>query len=150
MAQAVQRHVTLMFILDTNHLVELGHQSDRGIRLIRRLGESSENSATSIVSVEEQLRGWMAELHKTRNPHDQIRLYLKLHERIDFFSSWMVLDWDAEAADLFLGFRRQGIRVGTQDLKIACITIAHHATLLTRNLADFRLVPGLRVENWLD
>jgi len=38
----------------------------------------------------------------------------------------------------------------TQDLKIACICLAHDATLLTRNLADFKPVPGLRVENWLD
>jgi tRNA(fMet)-specific endonuclease VapC len=41
-------------------------------------------------------------------------------------------------------------KVGTQDLKIACICLAHEATLLTRNVADFTPVPGLRVENWLD
>jgi len=35
-------------------------------------------------------------------------------------------------------------------LKIACISLAHDATLLTRNLMDFKPVPGLRVENWLD
>ena len=38
----------------------------------------------------------------------------------------------------------------TQDLKIACICLAHESTLLTRNVADFTPVPGLRVENWLD
>jgi len=37
-----------------------------------------------------------------------------------------------------------------QDFKIACICLAHDATLLTRNLADFKPIPGLRVENWLD
>lgn len=41
-------------------------------------------------------------------------------------------------------------RVGSMDLRIACIALAHDATLLTRNLADFEKVPGLRVENWLD
>jgi predicted nucleic acid-binding protein len=35
-------------------------------------------------------------------------------------------------------------------LKIACIAIAHDAVLLSRNLGDFRQVPGLKVENWLD
>jgi len=36
------------------------------------------------------------------------------------------------------------------DLKIAAICLAHDATLLTRNVADFQNIPGLRVENWLD
>jgi tRNA(fMet)-specific endonuclease VapC len=36
------------------------------------------------------------------------------------------------------------------DLKIACIVLAHHATLLTRNSTDFSQVQGMRFENWLD
>ena len=42
------------------------------------------------------------------------------------------------------------IRIGTLDLRIASITLAYDATLLTRNIADFRQVPGLKIENWLD
>ena len=41
-------------------------------------------------------------------------------------------------------------KIGRGDLLIAAITLAHQATLVTRNLKDFRLVPGLRVENWID
>jgi tRNA(fMet)-specific endonuclease VapC len=42
------------------------------------------------------------------------------------------------------------IRIGTMDLKIASICLAHDALLLSRNRVDFEKVPGLRVENWLD
>ena len=41
-------------------------------------------------------------------------------------------------------------KIGRGDLLIASIALAHRATLATRNVRDFRQVPGLRVENWAD
>lgn len=139
-----------MLVLDTNHIVELAYDRPAGRVLRRRLAENSRPVATTIVCAEEQLRGWMAELHNARDPHLWIRLYQKLRERIEFFAAWLLLDWNAESASTFTRFRAQGIRIGTQDLKIACITIEHDAILLTRNTVDFAKVPGLRFENWLD
>jgi tRNA(fMet)-specific endonuclease VapC len=49
---------------------------------------------------------------------------------------------------VFQRLRSQRIRIGSFDLKIAAIAIAHDATLLSRNLAVFRKVPGLKVEDW--
>src|SRR5438552_13781782 len=40
--------------------------------------------------------------------------------------------------------------IGRTDLLIAAITLANRATLVTRNEKDFRKVPGLRIENWVD
>ena len=54
------------------------------------------------------------------------------------------------SADRFNDLRKQKIRVGTQDLKIAAIALTQDALLLSANLRDFRRVPGLRVENWLE
>jgi len=34
------------------------------------------------------------------------------------------------------------------DLRIAATAMANDFTLLSRNLVDFRQVPGLRVEDW--
>jgi tRNA(fMet)-specific endonuclease VapC len=34
------------------------------------------------------------------------------------------------------------------DLRIASIVMANRATLLSRNLVDFRRVPGLDVQDW--
>ncbi|MBW3597524.1 MAG: type II toxin-antitoxin system VapC family toxin [Planctomycetes bacterium] len=39
--------------------------------------------------------------------------------------------------------------IGTMDLKIASICLAHDATLLTRNRKDFENVAGLQIEDWL-
>jgi tRNA(fMet)-specific endonuclease VapC len=41
-------------------------------------------------------------------------------------------------------------KIGRGDLLIASVTLAHQATLITRNVKDFKLVPGLRYENWAD
>ena len=34
--------------------------------------------------------------------------------------------------------------------RIGCITLAHRATLVTRNYDHFRQIPGLKIENWAD
>jgi tRNA(fMet)-specific endonuclease VapC len=34
------------------------------------------------------------------------------------------------------------------DLKIAAIALANQATLISRNVNDFRRVPGLDVQDW--
>jgi tRNA(fMet)-specific endonuclease VapC len=106
--------------------------------------------AVSIATVEEQVRGWLAEISRHRDPHRQISPYAKLQRQIDLFADWLILPWDADSADLFVNLRRQCVRIGSMDLKIACIVLAHDATLLTRNAKDFAQVPGLRIENWLD
>jgi tRNA(fMet)-specific endonuclease VapC len=139
-----------VLVLDTNHVSELGYGTPAGLRLRERLLASGEDTATTIICVEEQLRGWLAEIHRLADPHRQIPAYRRLHERIEFFARWMVLPWDAAAAGRFLSLRRQGVRLGSMDLKIACIALAHDTMLLTRNTGDFARVPGLRVANWLD
>ena len=40
--------------------------------------------------------------------------------------------------------------IGRGDVPIACIALANQATLVSRNLKDFRRVPNLKVENWAD
>lgn len=61
-----------------------------------------------------------------------------------------ILPFDEDAAVIFQHFQKAKVRIGTMDLKIAAICMAHDATLLSRNLVDFERVPGLRAANWLD
>ena len=41
-----------------------------------------------------------------------------------------------------------GYRIGTLDLRIAATAISRNATLVSRNLKDFRRIKDLRVEDW--
>ena len=138
-----------MLVLDTDHLVELDRGSARGAALQQKLEDAGDEVATTIISAEEQFRGWLAQIHRQRDPHEQIATYQRLQRRMAFFAAWHVLPWDTETADIFAGLRRQRIRIGTMDLKIASIVLAHNAILLSRNLRDFHQVPDLRVEDWL-
>ena len=138
-----------MLVLDTDHLVELDRGSAEGVALQRKLEDANDEIATTIISAEEQFRGWLAQIRRQRDPRRQIEAYQRLQRRIDFFAAWNVLPWDMASADILQDLRGQRVRVGTMDLKIASIVLAHDATLLSRNLRDFRQVPGLRVEDWL-
>lgn len=138
-----------MLVLDTDHLVELDRASADGLALQTRLAVATDEAATTIISAEEQFRGWLAQIRRQFDPHKQIAAYERLGCRIEFFAQWHVLKWDTDAADIFQDLRHQRIRIGTMDLKIASIVLAHNATLLSRNLRDFQQVPGLKVEDWL-
>ena len=117
--------------------------------LVDRLAEAGDEVATTIISAEEQLRGWLAQINRLRDVHREIDAYRRLQARLSFFAAWQVLPWDSDAASKFKALRAQGIRIGAMDLKIASIALARNATLLSRNLTDFRKVPGLQVEDWL-
>lgn len=95
------------------------------------------------------MRGWLALLNRSNDPHKQVSPYAKLNDMVDFFGRWTRLPFDDEAADLFKKLRSQRVRIGTMDLKIAATTLVHGALLLTANLRDFRQVPNLQMENWL-
>ena len=138
-----------MFVLDTDHASELAFRSAAGIRLLNRLSESETDVVISAITVEEQLRGWLAEIRR-RKPEDQAAAYARLIRQTEIIASWQVLPWDEDSVRIFNSLKEQKIRIGTQDLKIAAITLAHDATLLTRNTRDFDRIPGLKIENWLD
>jgi tRNA(fMet)-specific endonuclease VapC len=116
-------------------------------RLATRLDEAGGVHVT-IVSFEEQMRGWLAHIARARNMAQQITAYERLQDFLDDFRPRPVLAFDDRAAAEFQRLRNRKIRIGTMDLKIAAIALAYDATLVSRNLADFRQVPGLKVEDW--
>jgi predicted nucleic acid-binding protein len=59
-----------------------------------------------------------------------------------------LLDFDELAAVRFQELRKQYRRVKANDLRIAAIALVNHATLVTRNLRDFKPIVGLNVEDW--
>jgi len=136
-------------ILDTDHLSLLEWTEQAGTaRLRQRLDETSEPKATTIINYEEQTRGWLSYLAKDRSMTQQIEAYRRLGRQLKNYCALTVLEFDERAAVEFQRLRQARLRVGTMDLKIAAIVLAHGAILLSRNRTDFGRVLGLRIEDW--
>jgi tRNA(fMet)-specific endonuclease VapC len=139
-----------MVVLDTDHLslLEQANSVEAQRLQVRLKAIAPEEVAATIINFEEQTRGWLTYHARARTMAQQIEAYRRLKRHLDNYRALMVLEFDDLAAVEFQGLRKLRIRIGTFDLKIAAIALIHDATLLSRNLVDFRKVPRLRVEDW--
>ena len=139
-----------MVVLDTDHvsLLERSQQGPGARLLARTKSLPKEDVATTIVSYEEQLRGWLKYLAKAKTVKDQVDAYGRMRRMLLQYCAMTVLPFDELAAVEFQRLKGHKLRIGTMDLKIAAIALANGATVLTRNLGDFSKVPGLKFEDW--
>ncbi len=139
-----------MILLDSDHLsIVMELRDTRREHLLSRIDATAEEFGIPVVVAEEQFRAWLAQVRRVPDVHKQIWPYGRFASLIAFLNQWTILGWTEDTADEFRRLRNSRIRIGTQDLKIACTAIANDALLLSANLRDFEQVPGLRVEDWL-
>ena len=139
-----------MIILDTDCVSLLQREN---ILLGSRLQENldrfpTEEIFTTIITFEEQMRGWLSFVAKSKTLEQQIYAYDKLHSFLNNFRQSLVLDFDENAAEIYKNLKSQKVRIGSMDLKIASIAISRKAILVSRNLKDFEEVPNLVVNDW--
>ena len=139
-----------MIILDTDIISVLDTQSGEAYEnLARRFdGPGVDRVAVTIISVEEQMRGWLSYIAASRTSARQVEGYSRLNRMIRWYHQQEVLDFDPPAAGIFDELKRARVRIGPMDLKIAAIALDRNALLVSRNLKDFRRVPNLRVADW--
>jgi tRNA(fMet)-specific endonuclease VapC len=140
----------MFVVLDTNHFSELVRGSTRVLTLQSNITNRNADVFVTVITAQESFEGWFALINREKAVLDQTRAYAQFLRSIETVVKFTILPFDPDSARVFQRLRDDGIRIGTMDLKIASICIAHEATLLTRNRVDFDKVPGLRVENWLD
>jgi tRNA(fMet)-specific endonuclease VapC len=138
-----------MVILDTDHLSLLQRGSPEGLRIAERLRTlPPDDVATTIISFEEQVRGWLARLAQAKSIEREVSDYAQLRLLLRSYGALPVLEFGPAAAEEFRKLKDARIRIGTMDLKIAAIALAENGRLLTRNTSDFSKVPGLVYEDW--
>jgi tRNA(fMet)-specific endonuclease VapC len=140
-----------MILLDTDHLSILVNRNATGhAALVSRLENSGDSLGVPVICVEEQCKGWLAKIHRAKEVHQQIPAYERFIDLFHFLADWEIVSFQTAAADIFKDLRKQKVRIGSQDLKIAAIALTYPAVVLSANLRDFRQVPGLQVDNWLE
>jgi tRNA(fMet)-specific endonuclease VapC len=138
-----------MCLLDTDHITLLDRGGAEGQRIRSRLSQvPPEDVAASVVSYEEQMRGWLAYITQQRTVDRQVTGYHRLERMLQFYCSTPLLPFDEKAVEQFQRLWLTRVRIGTMDLKIAAIALANDATLVSRNSTDFAKVSGLHVEDW--
>lgn len=128
------------FLLDTDTCsAHMRRPAQLAHRFVQHIGQLAISSVT------------LAELYAGAYKHSQVNRLLALIA--DLLREVQVLDFDAACAQTFGRVRgtllQQGLSVPTTDLMIASTALAHNLTLVSHNTADYRNIPGLRLDDWL-
>jgi tRNA(fMet)-specific endonuclease VapC len=135
-----------LYVLDTDllTLVEEGHP-EAGRRFLHH---RPEEVAITVITVEEQLSGWYAELRRAKRPDRLAWAYGRLAKTVRFLSRLQILTYDEATIQRYEDLRQRKVKIGRMDLRIAATVLEQEAILVTRNRHDFKQVPGLKLEDW--
>ncbi len=135
-----------LYVLDSDHLSL--HQ--RGYEPLKPylLTIPPDQIGITIISVEELIRGRLAQVRRAVQPEERVKAYYWLTRTFEFLKGFQVLTYDATAEIHFQSLLSQKLRIGMQDLKIAATVLSQNAILVTRNRKDFEKVPQLKMVDW--
>ncbi len=139
-----------MYLLDSDHLSILQRQRGPEFEaLAKRCSDlKGEDFFVSIIFFHEQFNGWIKYIAQARDSASLVLGYTELEKVVDNFARAQVLGFGPSAAEIYDDLRKQRIRIGAMDLRIASISIANQLTLLTKNTVDFERVPNLVFSDW--
>ncbi|MGH7595754.1 MAG: type II toxin-antitoxin system VapC family toxin [bacterium] len=137
---------TQLRILDTDTLSLIQRRNQVVMNRLESL--PTPQVATTIVTVEEQMRGWVAKIKKEKRLERLIPIYESFQTVVLAYSQVPILPFDDKAAYHFQKLRYLQTRLGLRDLRIAAIALACDGILVTANVRHFRQIPGLTIEDW--
>ena len=89
-----------MLILDTDHISELHRGVPLSDALRRRLDATAIPFGTTVVSVDELVRGRLAQIAAAKNGDKLIIPYARFQGLVNALSRWLIVPWDEPAANL--------------------------------------------------
>ncbi len=136
-----------LYVLDTDVAGFVQNKHPPVMRHFASLAQD-DTVVTTIVTVVEGISGWLPACFRAKNGAARKQALSRWQQTIEFYEEFLWLPFDNAAARIFDELKAQKIRVGTNDLSIASITLAVGGILITRNAVDFQRVPNLLFEDW--
>jgi tRNA(fMet)-specific endonuclease VapC len=136
-----------LFLLDTDILSLL----EQGNPLVQQHVNNHPLSdiALSVISIQEQMQGFLASLTRARNRQQVALAYDMLVSRLlPVWERFVVLSFSETSILRFEQLRSLRLNVGLMDLRIAAIALENNLTVVTRNQRDFGRVPGVAAVDW--
>lgn len=140
----------MTYLLDTD---TFDHYHRGNANVSKRVSEIGlDQIAISVVTRMEVLQARFEYLRKAATAAQLRIAQFWLDDSDRWLTKWRITPFDEAACRQFDELRLQkGLgKIGRPDLPIACIAISSGATVVSRNVRDFKLVPRLHVENWVD
>lgn len=132
----------LRYMLDTDTCIYV--IKNRPARLRDRFNDLADQLCISIITLAELTYG----AENSARAHQNLTVVEQFCARLD------VLPFAERAAthygQLWAELEREGQPIGIHDMMIAGHARSEGLTVVTTNLREFRRIPGLRLENWLD
>lgn len=135
-----------LFVLDADTLSLLDNGDP--VVLARVASHPPAELSVAVIVVEESLSGWYSMIRKAKNPRQIAFGYDRLARSVSLLSGMQILRYTEAAIARFHGLSKSKFHIRANDLRIAAIALEHNATVVTRNVRDFVVVPGLTVEDW--
>lgn len=135
-----------LYILDTDTF-SLYQDGDPAViaNIVRHRGDRLVVTGTT---VEELLSGWLHRVRIAKTDPDRAFGYTQYAGTVEALSGWPVLPLTVPALGRLAALTRARLNIGGNDLKIAAVALEVGGLVVTRNVRDFRRVPGLGCEDW--
>jgi tRNA(fMet)-specific endonuclease VapC len=121
-----------VFLLDTDHVVILqANVPELADRITAKMTPyASSDFLISFVSFHEQVAGWQAYLNRRSDAAAVVCAYLLFSRLLADYSRARRAPFSEAAGEQFESLRKQGVRIGTRDLRIAWIALVGDYTLI--------------------
>ena len=141
-----------MFVLDSDSYTHLLHEHDKVAKQTQLAVIQRVIVGVTIITEIEILQGRMSALLKADTHERFLDAQQKLEIAEERLRKISVLPLDESALFAFDKLKEmRGLKkIGRADLLIASIARARNATLVTRNQKHFKLIPQLKLANWVD